>query len=83
VEVFGERGMLRAANLRETWVESWNDRHTAAQDVLLPFFMERYGAAYVAELDAFIAAVEGGGPMSPALPMALRRFFWRRPQRAA
>lgn len=65
VEVFGQRGMLRAGNLRETSVESWSERHTAAQDVLLPVFMERYRAAYVAELDAFIAALEGGGPMSP------------------
>lgn len=65
VEAFGERGMLLAGNLRETSVESWSDRHTAARDALLKFFFDRYRAAYVAELDAFVSALESGGPMSP------------------
>ncbi|MDE2448604.1 MAG: inositol 2-dehydrogenase [Gammaproteobacteria bacterium] len=65
VEVFGERGMLLADNLRATSVESWTDRHTAAQDTLLRFFIERYRAAYIAELDAFVSAMESGGPMHP------------------
>lgn len=65
IEVFGERGMLRAENLRETAVESWTDRHTLARDVLLKFFFDRYKEAYIAELDAFVSAVETGGRMSP------------------
>lgn len=62
IEVFGGRGMLRAENLRRTAVESWSDRHTAAQDVLLKFFVDRYKEAYVAELDAFVSLVETGRP---------------------
>jgi len=65
IEVFGEGGMLRAENLRQTAVESWSDRHTAAQDVLLRFFFDRYREAYVAELDAFVSAVATGSRMSP------------------
>lgn len=65
VEVFGERGMLRAENLRGTAVESWSDRQTAAQDVLLKFFFDRYKEAYVAELDAFVSVVQTGGRPSP------------------
>jgi myo-inositol 2-dehydrogenase/D-chiro-inositol 1-dehydrogenase len=65
VEVFGERGMLRAENLRKTAVESWSDRHTAAQEVLLKFFFDRYEDAYIAELDAFVSMVETGEPATP------------------
>lgn len=65
VEVFGQRGMLRAENLRATAVESWTDRHTVAQDVLLKFFFDRYKEAYVSELDAFVSVVESGGRASP------------------
>lgn len=60
IEVFGERGMLRADNLRGTAIESWSERHTAAQDVLLKFFFDRYKEAYIAELDAFVSLAETG-----------------------
>jgi myo-inositol 2-dehydrogenase / D-chiro-inositol 1-dehydrogenase len=65
LEVFGSRGMLQAGNQRATSVEVWNGHRTAARDVVLNFFIERYRQAYDAEVDAFIAAVEGGSPMSP------------------
>jgi myo-inositol 2-dehydrogenase/D-chiro-inositol 1-dehydrogenase len=65
IEVFGARGMLLAGNQRQTSVELWNERHTAARDVVLNFFIERYHAAYAAEIDAFVAALESGSPMSP------------------
>jgi myo-inositol 2-dehydrogenase/D-chiro-inositol 1-dehydrogenase len=32
---------------------------------VLPFFLERYAAAYRAELDAFVAAVEGRKAAEP------------------
>ena len=32
---------------------------------MLPFFLERYAAAYRAELDAFVAAARGDGPARP------------------
>jgi myo-inositol 2-dehydrogenase/D-chiro-inositol 1-dehydrogenase len=32
---------------------------------VLPFFLERYAAAYRAELDAFVKAARGAGPARP------------------
>lgn len=65
IEVFGARGMLMAGNRRQTSVELWNGRHTAARDVVLNFFIERYREAYVAEVDAFVTALENGTAPSP------------------
>lgn len=65
IEVFGARGMLLAGNHRQTSVELWNEQHTGARDPVLHFFIERYREAYVAELDAFVTAVESAAPMSP------------------
>jgi myo-inositol 2-dehydrogenase / D-chiro-inositol 1-dehydrogenase len=65
VEVFGSKGMLQAGNERATAVESWNAERTAARDPLLNFFIERYRQAYDAEVDAFVAAIEGHSAMSP------------------
>ena len=56
IEAHGSLGMLRAGNMTATTVE-----HAGAQgyttEPALPFFLERYAAAYRAELDAFITAV--------------------------
>jgi len=60
LEVHGSTGMLRSSNLRETTVEHWTAERTASRDPLLNFFIERYARAYVAELDAFVDAVESG-----------------------
>ena len=65
IEVFGSGGMLQAANRRATSVESWSAERTGAQDVLLYSFIERYGEAYKAELDAFVSSLEEARPMSP------------------
>jgi myo-inositol 2-dehydrogenase/D-chiro-inositol 1-dehydrogenase len=65
VEVFGSKGMLQAGNQRATAVESWNAERTAAHDPLLNFFIERYRQAYDAEVDEFVAAIEGRSAMSP------------------
>ena len=65
LEVFGASGMLLAANQRATSVESWSAERTAAREPVLNFFIERYAEAYRSELDAFLAAVEEGRPMSP------------------
>jgi myo-inositol 2-dehydrogenase / D-chiro-inositol 1-dehydrogenase len=65
IEAFGSTGMLQAGNRRATSVELWNARQTAAKDVVLDFFMERYRQAYEAEIDFFIAALESGRPVSP------------------
>jgi myo-inositol 2-dehydrogenase/D-chiro-inositol 1-dehydrogenase len=64
IEAHGAGGMLRAGNVIPTTVE----RATAAgfqSDPVLPFFLERYAAAYRAELDAFVRAATGQGPARP------------------
>jgi myo-inositol 2-dehydrogenase/D-chiro-inositol 1-dehydrogenase len=65
IEAFGAGGMLLAGNRRATSVESWGDERTAARDVVLHSFIERYAEAYAAELDAFLSALDEGRPMSP------------------
>ncbi len=62
IEVFGAKGMLRAENLGESTVEHFGARGTVA-DRPLDFFLERYAAAYRAELSAFVSALEKGQPM--------------------
>lgn len=56
VEAFGEKGMLRAENVRPTTVELMTN-DGAVSDKPLHFFLERYEAAYKAELDDFVAAL--------------------------
>jgi myo-inositol 2-dehydrogenase/D-chiro-inositol 1-dehydrogenase len=65
LEAFGSAGMLQAGNRRATSVESWNGERTAAREVVLHSFIERYGQAYEAEVDAFVRSLEEGRPMSP------------------
>jgi len=64
VEAHGERGMIRADNVRETTVE-WAGAHGFASDKALNFFLERYDAAYRNELDAFIGAAKSGAKPHP------------------
>jgi myo-inositol 2-dehydrogenase/D-chiro-inositol 1-dehydrogenase len=64
VEAHGDKGMLRADNVRETTVE-WAGAHGFASDKALNFFLERYDAAYRNELDAFIGAAKSGGKPHP------------------
>jgi myo-inositol 2-dehydrogenase / D-chiro-inositol 1-dehydrogenase len=65
IEAFGEQGMLQAGNQRATSVEHSGERHTAARDLILNFFLERYAEAYRAELDAFIQSLEEGAALTP------------------
>jgi len=64
IEAHGAKGMLRAGNVLPTTVEL-ADGAGFRSDPVLPFFLERYAAAYRAELGAFIAAIAGGGPAHP------------------
>jgi myo-inositol 2-dehydrogenase/D-chiro-inositol 1-dehydrogenase len=64
IEVHGARGMLRAGNVRATTVELAGDKGFVT-DPALPFFLERYAAAYQAELAAFVTAVESKQPPKP------------------
>src|SRR6185312_1969509 len=64
IEAHGSKGLLRAGNITATTVELATGAGFVT-DPVLPFFLERYAAAYRAELDAFIAAVGGEAPASP------------------
>jgi myo-inositol 2-dehydrogenase/D-chiro-inositol 1-dehydrogenase len=61
IEVFGEKGMLRAGNLPPTTVVRSSEESTSA-DNPWPNFQTRYTAAYAAELTSFIQSVERGRP---------------------
>ncbi|MCA3673912.1 MAG: inositol 2-dehydrogenase, partial [Methylobacterium sp.] len=64
-EVHGEKGMLRARNVPLTTVETADARGFRA-DPVLPFFLERYAAAYRAELAAFLDCMVKGIQPSPS-----------------
>jgi myo-inositol 2-dehydrogenase/D-chiro-inositol 1-dehydrogenase len=64
IEVHGSGGMLRAHNLHPTTVEKATGDGFAS-DPTLHFFLERYAAAYRAEMDTFVAGVTEGKPLVP------------------
>ncbi|GGE42624.1 inositol 2-dehydrogenase [Actibacterium pelagium] len=71
IEVHGSAGMLRAENMLENSVEVANEagfRRAPAQH----FFLERYEAAYAAELKAFADGVTQGTPITPGIVDGLK-----------
>ena len=64
-EVHGALGMIRAQNVPLTTVE-FADANGFRSDPVLPFFLERYAAAYRAELDHFLDCMESGKAPSPS-----------------
>jgi myo-inositol 2-dehydrogenase / D-chiro-inositol 1-dehydrogenase len=58
IEVFGEKGMLRADNETATRVEVANAKGFLREPAL-PFFLERYRSAYRLEMDDFLRALKG------------------------
>jgi myo-inositol 2-dehydrogenase/D-chiro-inositol 1-dehydrogenase len=58
IEVFGSGGMVRAANARETLVETAGETGYSREPAL-PFFLERYADAYRLQLDKFLRAAGG------------------------
>ena len=71
IEVHGSTGMLRADNVLETTVELANGAgmRKATPE---PFFLERYAAAYRAEMMHFVEALTTGAPVSPSGEDGLR-----------
>jgi len=66
IEVHGQHGMLRAENQLENTVElatAQGFRQAPAQH----FFLERYQAAYLAEMQAFVDMVATGNPADPGI----------------
>lgn len=64
-EVHGSKGMVRAQNVPSTTVEIATANGFLA-DPVLPFFLERYAAAYRAELDHFLDCLGSGAAPSPS-----------------
>lgn len=58
IEVFGSKGMVRADNQTETKVEVANASGFATKPAV-PFFLQRYAAAYRIQLDKFLRAASG------------------------
>lgn len=71
IEVHGAKGMLRAENILENAVEVATEtgfRRAAT----LNFFLERYEAAYLSEMQHFIDALSGKAVMSPTINDGLK-----------
>lgn len=64
VEAFGAEGMVRSNNHRPSEVSRYSGTGTARRDALLHFFIERYRAAYEAEIRDFIDCLREGRPPS-------------------
>ncbi len=62
VELLGGQGMLISDNRRAHELRRFTASRAGIGEPNLYFFVERYQESYVAELDAFVATVEQGGP---------------------
>jgi len=71
IEVHGVLGMLRAENQLESTVELAT-KAGFRRDPAQHFFLERYEAAYLAEMRAFVEAVTGGIPADPGIEDGLQ-----------
>jgi myo-inositol 2-dehydrogenase/D-chiro-inositol 1-dehydrogenase len=88
IEAHGAKGMIRADNIRESSVE-FAGAQGFVSDKALDFFLERYAAAYRAELDAVVRAVTAGAQPRPSGEDGLRanvladaaNLSWRTKQR--
>lgn len=67
LEAFGTTGALFAENVRPTTIRRSSASATNAEDPYLDFFLQRYEAAYTAELTEFIDAIVEGRRPSPDL----------------
>ena len=67
IEAYGSGGMIRADNVVESTVQVWTEGGAQA-DRFQNFFLDRYKAAYVAEMDHFADIV--GGKAKPAVGYA-------------
>jgi myo-inositol 2-dehydrogenase/D-chiro-inositol 1-dehydrogenase len=70
-EVLGSTGMLQAGNVRPTEVVAYS-RTEVSSDVPEAFFLERYRAAYAAEIAHFFEAVTQGKPVRTTVADGLK-----------
>jgi myo-inositol 2-dehydrogenase/D-chiro-inositol 1-dehydrogenase len=66
IEVHGSKGMLRAENVLENTVEMATQAGFSRSPTL-HFFLERYEAAYLAEMAHFVDSMVSGTPPSPGI----------------
>lgn len=64
LEVHGAKGMLRVKNVHENQVESATSLGFTLP-VAKPFFLERFGPAYLAEMEHFISCISTGTSPTP------------------
>jgi myo-inositol 2-dehydrogenase / D-chiro-inositol 1-dehydrogenase len=62
IEAFGSNGLIRAQNVMESTVETWGEGG-AATDRFQNFFLDRYKAAYAAEIAHFVEVIDGAAPL--------------------
>lgn len=62
VELLGTKGMVRSENRRPHEMRRYGPSEADAAEPYLHFFIERYREAFMAEIDAFVDAVEQGTP---------------------
>ncbi|WP_346768943.1 inositol 2-dehydrogenase [Crystallibacter degradans] len=67
LEAFGAGGMLSAENFRPTSVRSYSSAGTEQADAYEPFFLERYAAAYRAELEHFLRCIREDESATPGI----------------
>ncbi|WP_347091817.1 inositol 2-dehydrogenase [Sphingomonas parapaucimobilis] len=62
IEVFGERGLIRAGNIARTSVEEWSADGCRSAPIQT-FFLDRYADAYRHEIAHFADMLEGAAPL--------------------
>ena len=62
IELLGTKGMLQSGNRRPHALRRFSSEATEAAEPLLYFFIERYREAFMAEVAAFVDAIENGRP---------------------
>jgi myo-inositol 2-dehydrogenase/D-chiro-inositol 1-dehydrogenase len=62
VELLGNDGMLRSENRRPHEMRRYGASEADGAEPYQHFFIERYREAFMAEIDAFVDAVEAGRP---------------------
>ena len=83
LEAFGAEAMLSAGNQTATSVRWSGASGTETAPPYLNFFLDRYAAAYRAELDHLISCAERARPRAPASPTDARRWSWPMPRTRA
>ena len=65
LEAFGSEGMLTAEDVLPTTIRKSSVSGTGQRAAISTSFLDRYGAAYRAELDAFVTAIDTGSAVRP------------------